>query len=232
MSRWIRASCGLVAIGGSILMGCAGQTAPVTTPSPMAVVSQPDPAALERGIAQARADSARYPYTEADLRFMVGMISHHAQAIVMARLAESNGARREVVTLAGRVINAQHDEIALMQNWLRDRRQPVPDPSPTGMKMRMNGAEHDMLMPGMLTPEQMRQLDQARGAEFDERFLRLMIQHHNGAVIMVKELFDTYGAGQDQLVFKFASDVNIDQTTEIARMEKLLFSIIVGRNSK
>ena len=215
-----------------ILMGCAGQSAPVTAPSPIESVSQPDQAAVERGIAQARADSARYPYTEADLHFMVGMISHHAQAIVMAQMAESHGARPEVVTLAGRVINAQRDEIALMQNWLRDRRQPVPDASPTGMKMKMNGAEHEMLMPGMLTPEQMRQLDQARGDEFDERFLRLMIQHHNGAVIMVKQLFDTYGAAQDQLVFKFASDVNIDQTTEIARMEKMLFSIIVGRNSK
>jgi uncharacterized protein (DUF305 family) len=150
----------------------------------------------------------------------------------MARLAPKNGARPAVITLAGRVINAQQDEIALMQNWLRERRQPVPEPNPAGMKMMMNGVEHDMLMPGMLTPDQMRQLEAARGADFDQLFLKLMIQHHSGAVAMVKELFDTYGAGQDQLVFKFASDVNIDQTTEVARMEKMLVSIIVERNSK
>ncbi len=221
----------MVVFGTVALLGCAGQPAPSASPTP-AVSAEAAAASLERGIARAQADSARYPYTEADIHFMTGMISHHAQAITMARLAESHGARPAVVTLAGRVINAQRDEIALMQNWLRDRRQPVPEPSPTGMTMVMNGIAHEMLMPGMLTAEQMRQLDAARGADFDQLFLKLMIQHHNGAVVMVKELFDTYGAGQDQLVFKFASDVNIDQTTEIARMEKMLISIIVERTSK
>lgn len=219
-----------LALLGAAAMGCAGQPAPTTTPAP--IPSAEAAAGLERGIAKAQADSARYAYTEADIRFMSGMISHHAQAISMARLAPSNGARPAVVTLAGRVINAQQDEIVLMQNWLRDRRQPVPEPNPAGMRMVMNGVEHDILMPGMLTPEQMRQLEAARGPEFDQLFLKFMIQHHTGATAMVKELFDTYGAGQDQLVFKFASDVNIDQTTEIARMEKMLISIIVERNSK
>ncbi len=218
-----------LALLGAAAMACAGQPA-TTTPAP--IPSAEVAASLERSIAKAQADSARYAYTEADIRFMSGMISHHAQAIAMARLAPTNGARPTVVTLAGRVINAQQDEIALMQNWLRERRQPVPEPNPAGTKMVMNGVEHDMLMPGMLTPEQMRQLTAARGPEFDQFFLKLMIQHHNGATAMVKELFGTYGAGQDQLVFKFAADVNIDQTTEIARMEKLLFSIIVERNSK
>lgn len=216
----------LLAIGAVTVLGCAGQTpAPVTTPAPTTD-------ALERGIAKARADSARYPYTEADIRFMSGMISHHAQAIKMANLAKTNGARPAVVTLAGRIINAQQDEIGLMQNWLRDRRQPVPEPNPNGMRMVMNGAEHEMLMPGMLTPEQVRQLELARGTEFDRLFLKYMIQHHNGAVSMVKELFDTYGAGQDEMIFKFASDVNIDQTTEIARMEKMLAAIIFETHSK
>ena len=218
------------ALLGAAAMGCAGQPAPTTTPAPISSVEAA--AGLQRGITKAQADSARYPYTDADIRFMSGMISHHAQAITMARLAQSNGARPAVVTLAGRVINAQQDEIALMQNWLRDRRQPVPEPNPAGMRMVMNGVEHDMLMPGMLTPEQIRQLQAARGPEFDQLFLKFMIQHHSGATAMVKELFDIYGAGQDQLVFKFAADVNIDQTTEIARMEKMLISIIVERNSK
>jgi uncharacterized protein (DUF305 family) len=88
--------------------------------------------------------------------------------------------------------------------------------------------EHEMLMPGMLTDAQMKQLDAARGPEFDRLFLTYMIQHHKGAVSMVKDLFGTYGAGQDEMVFKFASDVNVDQSTEIARMEKLLVSVTLG----
>src|SRR5262249_31404082 len=101
----------------------------------------------------------------------------------------------------------------------------VPEASPRGMKMTMNGEEHEMLMPGMLTDDQMKQLDQASGPEFDRLFLRFMIQHHRGAVSMVHELFSSYGAGQDELVFKFASDVNVDQSTEIARMERMLFTL-------
>lgn len=173
-------------------------------------------------MAKARADSARYPYTEADIHFMSGMIGHHAQAIKMAEWAPTHGASSSVLTLCERIINAQTDEIATMQQWLRDRRQPVPEPDPAGMKMKMGGMEHVMLMPGMLTPEQMKQLDAARGADFDRLFLTDMIQHHRGAVQMVKELFESPGAGQDELVFKFASDVNVDQTTEIARMQRML----------
>jgi uncharacterized protein (DUF305 family) len=160
---------------------------------------------------------------------MSGMISHHAQAIVMSKLAPTHGASETIRTLAGRIINAQQDEINLMQQWLRERNFPVPEASPTGMKMVMNGVEHEMLMPGMLTPEQMKQLDAARGPEFDELFLTLMIQHHRGAVGMVEKLFSTPGAGQNEIVFKFASDVNVDQTTEIARMEKTLFMLRLKR---
>ncbi|GAC1659204.1 MAG: hypothetical protein NVS4B3_27180 [Gemmatimonadaceae bacterium] len=131
-------------------------------------------------------------------------------------------------TLAERIINAQQDEIVTMQQWLADRGQPVPEARATGMKMMMNGAEHIMLMPGMLTDEQMRHLDHARGAEFDRLFLTFMIQHHRGALTMVQELFAAYGAGQDETVFKFASDVNVDQSTEIARMETMLAALTSG----
>jgi uncharacterized protein (DUF305 family) len=175
--------------------------------------------------AKARADSARYPYTEADIHFMQGMIGHHAQAIVMAKWAPTHGASSSVQVLAARIINAQTDEIVTMQNWLKDRHQTVPEANPAGMTMTMNGVTHTMLMPGMLTPEQMKQLDAARGTEFDRLFLTFMIQHHKGAVAMVAQLFGTYGAGQDELTFKFASDVNVDQTTEIARMEKMLAAL-------
>jgi uncharacterized protein (DUF305 family) len=183
-------------------------------------------------VAKARADSALHPYTDADVRFMSGMIGHHAQAIVMAGWAESHDASPAVRTLAERIINAQRDEIKTMQTWLRDRGKPVPEASPHGMKMVMNGMEHEMLMPGMLTEEQMKELDAARGKDFDRLFLTDMIQHHSGAVQMVKELFDTYGAAQDDLVFKFASDVNVDQTTEIERMHKMLAQVIFGVDVK
>ena len=182
-------------------------------------------------VAKARADSARYPYTAADVHFMSGMIGHHAQAILMAGWAPTHGASSSVRTLAERIVNAQQDEIQTMQQWLRDRLQPVPEARPTGMKMVMNGVEHDMLMPGMLTADQLKQLDQSRGAEFDRLFLTFMIQHHRGAVSMVKDLFGSYGAGQDETVFKFASDVNVDQATEIDRMEKMLAALTTERRS-
>ena len=183
-------------------------------------------------IAKARADSVRHPYTQADIDFMTGMISHHSQAILMAGWAPTHGASSSVQTLCARIINAQRDEIRTMQQWLRDRQQPVPDGSPHGMKMMMNGSEHTMLMPGMLTDAQLKQLDDARGPEFDRLFLTDMIQHHRGAVSMVKDLFGTYGAGQDELVFKLASDINVDQTTEIARMQRMLFTLAVERGSR
>jgi uncharacterized protein (DUF305 family) len=179
-------------------------------------------------IAKARADSARYPYVQADIDFMSHMIGHHAQAIQMSEMAESHGASSGVKTLASRIINAQHDEIVTMQTWLRARNQPVPDGTPGSMMMNMGGAIHEMLMPGMLTAEQMQQLDSARGKDFDRLFLTGMIQHHKGAVQMVATLFNSYGAAQDELVFKFASDVQVDQRTEIARMERMLAAQTLG----
>lgn len=185
-------------------------------------------------IAKARVDSARYPYTATDIHFMTGMIGHHAQAIVMADWAPTHGASASVRTLAARIANAQEDEIKTMQQWLSDRQLPVPD-GHSGMAMMMNGSkmtmnvpEHEMLMPGMLTEAQMKELDAARGPEFDRLFLTYMIQHHRGALTMVKQLFDSYGAAQDQLVFKFASDVSVDQTTEIARMQRMLVAQMFG----
>ncbi len=153
---------------------------------------------------------------------MSGMITHHAQAIVMAGWAPTHNSGPSVRRLAARIVNAQEDEIATMQQWLSDRNLPVPEARDTGMRMRMNGAEHQMLMPGMLTDAEMRQLNQANRTEFDRLFLTFMIQHHRGAVTMVEELFGTYGAARDETVFKFANDVNVDQSTEIERMKRML----------
>jgi uncharacterized protein (DUF305 family) len=178
----------------------------------------------------ARKDSALMLFTDADVDFMTGMISHHAQALVMSALAPKNGAGSQVQTLASRIINAQQDEIATMQKWLRDRGQPVPEVHITGTNLMVHGGgEHAMHMPGMLTPEQMKELEDARGETFDRLFLTYMIQHHSGALTMVEDLFNTDGAGQDEAAFKLASDINVDQITEIARMERML-STLVGSN--
>jgi len=175
--------------------------------------------------ARARADSLRYPYTQADIEFMSGMIHHHAQALVMSKMAPTHGASPAIIRLTERIINAQNDDIVLMSNWLRDRNQPVPAPNPMGMPMDHGGMSHTMLMPGMLTEEQMQQLDAARGEEFDRLFLTGMIQHHRGAVVMVRELFSAQGAGQDETMFKFAADVEVDQSTEIKRMVTMLLEM-------
>lgn len=172
---------------------------------------------------RARMASARARHSAADVRFMTGMIGHHAQALVMAGMAPTHGASGPIQTLAARIINAQRDEIATMQQWLRDRSEPVPEVHIMGTMVMLHGAGDEMpMMPGMLTPEQMNQLDAARGAAFDRLFLTFMIQHHLGAVSMVNDLFATDGAARDETVFKLASDVQVDQRTEIARMQLML----------
>jgi len=164
----------------------------------------------------------QFPYSDADVEFMSGMIPHHAQAVIMAGWAPTHGARKDVAIFCERIVVGQRDEIATMQQWLRDRGLPVPDATSTRHKMKMNGMEHDMLMPGMMTDEQMAALDKARGPEFDRLFLEGMIRHHQGAIDMVDVLFKSYGAAQDELIYKFASDVQADQSIEIDRMHKML----------
>ena len=173
-------------------------------------------------IYQARADSALLNPNEADVYFMTGMIGHHAQALIMAGLAPDNGASPAVRVLCARIINAQSDEIAIMQRWLGDRGLPVPEIHIEGSTLMVHGPEHAMNMPGMLSPEQLRELVEARGPDFDRLFLTYMIQHHEGAVTMVLDLFATDGAAQDDFIFKMASDIQVDQATEIARMELML----------
>jgi uncharacterized protein (DUF305 family) len=188
----------------------------------LAVATAACGAAPARGLHATPAGLGRLPYTDADVDFMAGMIPHHAQAVIMAGWAPSHGARTDVAILCERIVVAQRDEIGMMQTWLRDRGQFVPDATSTRHRMKMNGVEHDMLMPGMLTDEEMAALDRARGAEFDRLFLVGMIKHHQGAIDMVDVLFKAYGAAQDETVFRFASDVYADQSIEIDRMNKML----------
>jgi len=159
-------------------------------------------------------------YTDADVHFVAGMIGHHAQAIQMAGWCGSHGASASLQVLCERIVVAQNDEIAFAQRWLREHGEYVPPADPRGHIMQ--GMDHPMLMPGMLTPEQMQQLDAARGPEFDRLFLTFMIQHHQGAITMVQQLLAVPGAAQDGPIFRFASDVNADQTTEINRMTLML----------
>ncbi len=147
----------------------------------------------------------------------------------MGGWAPSHGARSDVAILCARIVVGQTDEIRSMQQWLGDRGQPVPDGTSTRMKMKINGVEHDMLMPGMLTDEEMAELDKARGPEFDRLFLLGMIKHHQGAIDMVNDLFKAYGAAQDDTIYKFAADVFADQSIEIEVMERMLAS---GRDRK
>ena len=162
------------------------------------------------------------PVNEADVEFMTGMIPHHAQAVKIASWAASHGASPSLQILAERIVVAQRDEIELMRTWLADRKQPVPPPDATHHRMTMNGMTHDMLMPGMMTDEELAQLDAARGVEFDRLFLTFMIRHHEGALEMVEKLHGSLGAAQDEMVFRLSADVFADQTTEIERMQKML----------
>lgn len=179
--------------------------------------------------AQAAADSGRPPWTRADVDFMSGMIRHHAQAVLMAGWAPTHGASPPVRGLCERIVVAQRDEIAFMQRWLRERREPVPEADAS--HDMMPGMEQGALMPGMLTAAQLTQLDGARGTEFDRRFLASMIVHHQGAITMVERLFGAQGAAQDGSIFRFGSDVNADQTAEIDRMTVMLNSLPSGGRS-
>lgn len=176
----------------------------------------------------ARQDSARMNFTEADAEFMTGMIAHHAQALIMSRLAPENNASSQIQVLAARIINAQKDEIKSMQKWLRDREQPVPEVHIEGLNLMIHGlGDHHMKMDhtnmaGMLSPAQLKELSEAKGEEFDRLYLKYMIDHHKGAVTMVEKLFSTDGAAQDEGAFRLATDIQVDQKTEIARMQLML----------
>jgi uncharacterized protein (DUF305 family) len=184
----------------------SGPTAPILQPGP--------PGESTRTVTASQAsDLSKVQHTEADVKFMQGMIGHHAQAIEMVALLRTNSANEDMKKLGLRIAVSQEDEIAMMQEWLQNRGQALPDPH----------AHHSgMLMPGMLTAEEMAQLRAAKGVEFDRLFLAGMIKHHGGALTMVQDLFASPGAGQESEIFAFASDVDADQRMEIERMGAML----------
>jgi uncharacterized protein (DUF305 family) len=182
---------------------------------------------LLAGARSASAQSATTPaasasprVTPVDIRFMQDMIGHHAQALSMTRLLRTRTRRADLRLLAQRIDVSQRDEIALMQRWLADHGAPVTaGESMHGVHAR---GDHAMMMPGMLSADQMATLGRARGATFDRLFLEGMIQHHEGALSMVRALRATDGAGQESSIFRFASDVDADQRAEVARMRRML----------
>lgn len=170
------------------------------------------------------------PRSPKDVEFMQGMIMHHAQAVEMTALIESHTQNKELRLLGARISHSQSEEMKFMKRWLEARGEPTSMPEMSGMNMSemnmpgmdMSSHQHQMLMPGMLTPKQMDALRKAKGAEFDRLFLTGMIQHHTGALVMVEELFETAGAGQDAELFNFATDVDSGQRAEIRIMQNML----------
>src|SRR5688572_15180482 len=194
--------------------GVAGCRTTRTDSTP--VIVQPGaPGQASRVIGAAQAsDLSRVQHTAADIKFMQGMIGHHAQAIEMTALIPSRTAREDMKLLGLRISLSQEDEIKMMRHWLEVRGAPLPSEHAHHMPGGM--------MPGMLTPEEMTRLAASKGPEFDKLFLEGMIKHHEGALTMVKELFATAGAGQESDIFAFATDVEADQQMEIDRMVGML----------
>jgi len=204
----------LVAVALVLVAGAACRSADVAGAPPIVQPGAPGQSSHTIDAAEA-ADLSRVQYTPADVKFMQGMIGHHAQAIEMTDLLATRTSSDDMRKLAHRIELSQADEIKMMKRWLEARGQAVPSEH----AHHMHGAT---LMPGMLTPEEMGHLADAKGPEFDRLFLEYMIKHHDGALTMVKELFATPGAAQESEMFGFASDVDADQRMEIDRMSAML----------
>src|SRR5436190_4455100 len=211
----------IIAIGLSVILGAACRTAATARKPP--IVQPGAPGEPSRVVAAAAAaDLSHVRHTDADVQFMQGMISHHAQAVEMVALIPSRTSREDMRLLGHRIDVSQADEIKMMQHWLQVRGKDVPNEHAHHM--------HDAkLMPGMLTPGEMERLAASTGDEFDRLFLEGMIKHHGGALTMVEQLFGTPGAGQEVEIFSFASDVDADQRMEIERMGAMLNGILKER---
>ena len=222
LSARFAVQCGLIFLAASAPAGffCSAARAQQAAPAPPVVVQPGAPGKPSRKLPPST--TAKLPPTSpAEVEFMQGMIMHHAQAVEMTALIPSHTENKDLRLLGARISSSQSSEINFMKRWLAARGEPVSMAMP-GMK-NMDMSSHPMaLMPGMLTPEQMEALRKAKGPQFDHLFLTGMIQHHNGALTMVKDLFDTPGTGQDAELFDFATDVDSGQRAEIRIMQGML----------
>lgn len=204
--RWVRGALCLSALAGFLASAANAQST--------SAASQPGPSAVPQ--------SSGPSHVAADVDFMTGMIGHHAQAVLISSWAPTHNANRAITALTERIVVGQNDEIALMQRWLKEWGAPVPSADAShDMMPGMEGMAHKM-MPGMLTAAQLNELNKAKGPEFDKLWLSAMIQHHQGALTMIKDLLAVEGAARDDAVFKFVSDMNADQGIEIERMQGML----------
>ena len=216
--------CGLAAVVALVCFLSLPVGAQQTDSNSLPVVVQPGAPGQPTRILPPTTRAKLPPRSLKDTEFMQGMIMHHAQAVEMTALIESHTENKDLRLLGARISQSQSDEIKFMKRWLEARGQPLSLPMPE-MSMDMTGmnmSSMNMLMPGMLTPNQMNALRKAKGTEFDRLFLTGMIQHHTGALMMVKDLFDTAGAGQDAEIFNFATDVDSGQRAEIRIMQTML----------
>jgi uncharacterized protein (DUF305 family) len=196
----------------TVLVGAQSQAPPPPPP----IIQPGAPGQPSRVISAEKAiDTSGIRFTEADVRFMQGMIGHHAQALEMTALVAERTTSPDLRKLALRIEISQADEIAMMESWLKARGQALPDPH------AHHGPDHAR-MPGMLTAAEMARLAAAKGVEFERLFLEFMIKHHDGALVMVKDLYTSPGGGQEPEIFAFASDVEADQFMEIRRMAAML----------
>lgn len=194
----------------------------------MAACGKPvgEPPVVPRASATAGANVPGRRHVAADIRFMKHMVEHHAQALTMTALVPERAANETVRLMAQRIEVSQQDEIARMRRWLVERGEEVPT---VGGEHAHHAATDGPPMPGMLSADELRRLSESRGAGFDQLFLEYMIKHHEGALVMVSELFATDGAGQELDIFRFASDVDADQRAEIRRMRLMQRRLPVGR---
>jgi uncharacterized protein (DUF305 family) len=209
----------------SIFFFCSGICAQQSDPLQPVVVQPGAPGAPSKTLPLSTRGTLP-PQSRADVEFMQGMILHHAQAVEMTAMIQSHTTNQDLRSLGARISSSQSDEIRFMKRWLAARGESIPKANSSMSAMDMPGMDMSHggmgLMPGMLTPQQMEALRKAKGADFDHLFLSGMIQHHNGALIMVKDLFDTAGSGQDAELFNFATDADNTQRAEIKIMERML----------
>jgi uncharacterized protein (DUF305 family) len=216
-ARGLVVLCALMATAASFCLAAHAQQ----TNSAAPVVVQPGAPGQPTKTLSSDTKGVLPPLSPADVEFMQGMIMHHAQAVEMTALIASHTENPDLRSLGARISRSQSDEIKFMKRWLVARGEPTSMSMP-GMPDMDRSGKPMALMPGMLTPEQMEALRNAKGADFDRLFLTGMIQHHGGALTMLKELFDTAGAGQDAELFDFATDVDTGQRAEIRIMQAML----------
>ncbi|HEY3741407.1 MAG TPA: DUF305 domain-containing protein [Bryobacteraceae bacterium] len=220
----------LIRIIGAILLSfvVCGAPAQQNDSSAPTIVQPGAPGQPGKILSPAEAAIHLRPPSQADVEFMQGMIVHHSQAVEMVALLRTRGSSKALQSLGNRISISQTDEIEYMKQWLRDRNQPIAAPGGHmmhhmgGMDMSKKPSGDVALMPGMLSPNQMKALAKARGTRFDYLFLTGMIQHHTGALDMVEDLFAIPGAGQDNVLFDFATDIDNTQRAEINIMKGMI----------